>query len=103
MAFFSLLNPRTGATGDYDAERCHINVWSLPGWAGHRPMLFDVGVMFKAKGEVNEIEMALPIRTAPRIRDLIGTIGNDKVASLLFGKSYIGHHSDDRLLLKSRS
>ncbi len=47
--------------------------------------------------------MALPVRAAPRIRDLVGTMGSDKVGSLLFGRSYVGHHSDDKLLLKDRN
>lgn len=100
MAFFSLLKPRSDALDVYRAERCHINVWSLPGWLGHRPMLFDVGLMFTpTNGALEEIEMALPVRATPRIRDLVGTIGNSEVAALLFGKSYDGG-SDSKLMLK---
>jgi hypothetical protein len=89
MAFFSLLNPEDGAaTGDYEAERCHINVWSLPGWLGHRPMLLDVGLIFTPTSELRAIEMALPVRATPRIRDLVGTIGQTGVGTLLFGKSF---------------
>ena len=100
MAFFSLLEPQSGSSESYEAERCHINVWSLPGWLGHRPMLFDVGLMFRSVDRITAIEMALPVRAAPRIRDLVGTISNPEVGTLLFGKSYNGHTADGQLLLK---
>lgn len=91
VAFFALLNPENAESGDYLAERCHINVWSLPGWLGHRPMAFDVGVLFDPQQEVRKLEMALPVRTTPRLIDLSDTLKNNSVCALLFGKAFEGN------------
>ncbi len=99
MAFFALLDPANPAKGDYVAERCHINVWSLPGWLGHRPMAFDVGVLLKPQEQLHQVEIALPVRTAPRFIDLSDTLKDTNVGVLLFGKTFVGN-SNDRLQLK---
>jgi hypothetical protein len=99
VAFFALLEPATGTQGDYTVERCHINVWSLPGWLGHRPMAFDVGVLFQPLAVAQVLEMALPVRAAPRVLDLSSTLNDATTGVLLFGKAFAGVTSD-RLQLK---
>lgn len=89
MAFFAVLEPGEPTDGDFDVERCHINAWSLPGFLGHRPMVFDVGLMFVPKTDaMRQVEFALPLRTAPHVVDLRDPLFDSSTAALIFGKSF---------------
>ena len=88
MSFFSLLRAHdVAADGDYEVLRCHVNVWSLPGLLGHRPMLFDVGLMFKAEAGLKAIAMVVPAPVA-RIINLSGELKDSSVGHLIFGRTF---------------
>jgi hypothetical protein len=87
MGFFALLD--SPEAGTYEVIACHVNVWSLNGLFGHRPMVFDVGVRLKAQSEVGAIKLAVPIDFGA-ISDLSEMLSNTDEASLIFGKDFRG-------------
>jgi hypothetical protein len=90
MSYFSLLKPNATGAGSYAVHQCHINVWSLPGLLGHRPMIIDVGVLFSADGPlpVASLEMVIPARVVKQI-DLSKEVLDSENARLIFGRHYV--------------
>lgn len=91
MTYFSLLDPQSpDIDGDYRVEQCHINIWSLPGLLGHRPMVFDVGVVLEsATPLVQAIEMVVPVRVV-RLIDLSQEVADNSNGRLIFGRHFQG-------------
>jgi len=91
MSYFSLLDPQSPANdGDYCVERCHINVWSLPGLLGHRPMVFDVGIVLESAPRlVQAIEMVVPVRVV-RVINLSQEVADTSNGRLIFGRHFQG-------------
>lgn len=98
MPYFSLLKPTAPDASTYTVQQLHINVWSLPGLLGHRPMIIDIGVLFTpAPGtQVEELEMVIPARVVKQI-DLSKEVLQS--ARLIFGRHYRGN-TDHTLELK---
>lgn len=102
MSYFSLLTPENpDEDGDYCVLDAHINVWSLPGVLWHRPMVIDVGVMFKRaedKPPLRSMPMVVPARVVKQI-NLSTELGSSATAQLIFGRRF--ESSDNkRLTLK---
>jgi hypothetical protein len=95
MSYFSLLKPALAEEG-YVVDECHINVWSLAGLLGHRPMIVDIGVMFHAEPEatVRALEMVIPARVVKQM-DLSKEILDSENARLIFGRHFRSsdHHA----------
>ncbi len=89
VAYFSLLEPDDSADGNFDAKHCHLNVWSLPGAFGHRPMVFDVGILFTPTGPdpLKAITLVVPIRVVRTI-DLSRDVVAADNGRLIFGRHY---------------
>lgn len=95
MGFFALLSePDSGA---YGVTACHVNVWSLSGLFGHRPMLFDLGVRFTATEKVTGIHVAVPVRAGP-VKDLSPMLKDVGSATLIFGKTFTGASASELTL-----
>jgi hypothetical protein len=89
MSYFSLLRPAASDAGGYTVQQYHINVWSLPGLLGHRPMIIDIGVLFTPTDgiRVKALEMVVPARVVKQI-DLSKEVLNSDNARLIFGRHY---------------
>lgn len=98
VGFFSVLQSEDAADGSFAVRECHLNVWSLPGLLGYRPMVFDVGLLIEAESEVRAVELAVPLRIVPRVRDLSDVMGDDATARLIFGRRYL--HTGDQIRLR---
>lgn len=90
MPYFSLLPSSRLDDGDYDVQQCHINVWSLPGFFGHRPMLIDIGLLLESAGSptVKAVEMVVPARVVKQL-DLSHEVSDSKNARLIFGRHFL--------------
>ncbi len=87
MSYFSLLKPTESSASTYVAEALHINVWSLAGAVGHRPMIIDIGVLFRPDGDVAipHLEVVIPAQVVKQI-DLSAQVLHS--ARLIFGRHY---------------
>jgi hypothetical protein len=87
MSYFSLLRPTAPGAGTYVVEQLHVNVWSLAGLLGHRPMIIDVGVLFRPDGPapVEDLEIVIPARVVKQI-DLSAQVLHS--ARLIFAHRY---------------
>lgn len=88
MSYFSILNP-SGTASVLRIRALHINVWSLPGLLGHRPMIIDVGVMFSATNDQmpDALEIVIPARVVKQI-DLSREVLDSKNARLIFARHF---------------
>lgn len=86
MGFFSVLRGPNDVA--LDVERCHINIWSLPGFLTHRPMIIDIGVLFRPSEDTRTLSVAIPGRTEPRIEDLRTAV--EQNGELLFARTFAG-------------
>jgi len=95
MSYFSLLKPAASEAGTYAIEQMHINVWSLPGLLGHRPMIIDIGVLFTPDGPtpVTALEMVIPARVVKQL-DLSKEVLDSENARLIFGRHYVSVTTD---------
>ncbi len=102
MSYFSILKPNAPGAGVYTVQQYHINVWSLPGLLGHRPMIIDIGVLYTPDGNapVTALEMVIPARVVKQI-DLSKEVLDSENARLIFGRHYESGTSDT-LILKER-
>jgi hypothetical protein len=87
MGFFSVLAPEGGGA-PYRVAACHLNIWSLKGLLGHRPMLFDVGLRIQVAEPIQQIDLVVPVASVPRIVNLSDLVNKSDVARLLFGRHF---------------
>lgn len=85
MSLFALL--RSDGGGDPQIQDCHLNLWSLGGFPGRRPTLFDVGLRIKSGGDVpvSAFQIVIPFGThSASLVDLEDKLRNELIANLIF-------------------
>jgi hypothetical protein len=92
-------------------ERCHLNLWALPGlWPGRRLFYFDIGLILEAPTNeaLNEIQLLLPFAAenakwgpgeGNTVQDLFPKLRDDAIAELIFGEPVTQTGSDDERIL----
>jgi hypothetical protein len=86
MGFFAVLAAPTELNVTHRILRCHLNLWCLPGLF-RRSYFWDVGLDIQVgDGAFSTFQLAIPSRTTPRYRDLIGKVQNPAIAQMIFGK-----------------
>ncbi|MFF0013489.1 hypothetical protein [Streptomyces sp. NPDC005374] len=94
MGYFAVLFRNSGEK--FRIQRCHINLWALPGLLpGRRLLYFDVGLDIEAVGNrpVKSVQLLLPFRVeearwrtgAAYALDLWEIAGQSDTAELIFG------------------
>lgn len=104
MGCFAVLKP-DGASA-FAVDRCHVNLWSLPGLLGHRPMIVDVGLLIRLPDEadqkLDQVAVAIPGALDPGVEDLARRMRRLDVAKLVFGNGLAPGTGDDKLMLYER-
>lgn len=104
MGCFAVL--QWGAGPQVCVHRCHVNLWSLPGLLGHRPMVIDIGLLVgipqDQEGRLEEITVAVPGALEPGVEDLYARMRRPDVAKLVFGNALAPGTDDDTLMLFER-
>lgn len=96
MGFFAVLTSESMPVDQMPfVSRCHLNLWSLPGLApGRRLMYLDVGLEVVAtQSEVSAVRILLPFRLergrwpdgSEVLQDLFGAATDQDTAELIFG------------------
>jgi hypothetical protein len=92
-------------------ERCHLNLWALPGWwPGRRLFYFDIGLILKAPTNeaLSEIQLLLPFAAenanwgpgeGTTVQDLFPKMRDDAIAELIFGEPVTQTGTDEERIL----